>query len=338
MRVAGMAPVDVPGIENVNVSEYVPGHMSYRTAMPKLLSEVGWAVESDEFAEIEDPDPDNHEKRQRELINEIEEARNELESGKKSKWRFGMFRSKKDRVEKKAWETYDDRVKNDANASKDAGKEPEGGVLFDVDAIRAEAVEIATRSEFAAEGFEVRQLESTLPPMKLDLSRANSAATEASAAPPLKTNKSYNDSLRPSDAMEGAAPAETLSRHQTHSPAPEQTYEDWGEYDRKRDPRSGDDEGNVSMSFDTSYTEPAPRMSFDPSPRGSSEPPRPPAKNSPRLPSSREHSLPPTPEASRTAHAPPTPQPQNMNLDHNAWADDPDDDFGKEKEMKMTFE
>ena len=75
MRVAGLAPVQIPTIENVNVTELVPGHMAYRAAMPKLLREVGWLVESDEFAEIEDPDPENHEVRQRELINEIEEAR-----------------------------------------------------------------------------------------------------------------------------------------------------------------------------------------------------------------------------------------------------------------------
>jgi hypothetical protein len=79
MRVSGLTQIQVPTIENVNVTELVPGHMVYRTAMPKLLREVGWEVEADEFTEIEDPDPENHEKRQRELINEIEEARKELE-------------------------------------------------------------------------------------------------------------------------------------------------------------------------------------------------------------------------------------------------------------------
>jgi hypothetical protein len=58
----------------MDVTEFVPGHMAYRTAIPKLLREAGWLVESDEFVEIEDPDPENHEQRQRELISEIEEA------------------------------------------------------------------------------------------------------------------------------------------------------------------------------------------------------------------------------------------------------------------------
>jgi len=87
-RVAGLAPVEgIPGIENVDVTDIVPGHMAYRTAMPRLLREVGWMVESDEFTEIEDPDPENHQKRQRELINEIEEARKEFEKKRKRRKR-----------------------------------------------------------------------------------------------------------------------------------------------------------------------------------------------------------------------------------------------------------
>jgi uncharacterized protein YycO len=35
MRVAGLAPVQVPTIENVNVTELVPGHMAYRAAKSK---------------------------------------------------------------------------------------------------------------------------------------------------------------------------------------------------------------------------------------------------------------------------------------------------------------
>src|SRR3954452_232725 len=108
MRVAGLAPVEVPGIENINVTELVPGHMAYRAAMPRLLREVGWMVESDEFTEIEDPDPENHQQRQRELINEIEEARKEFDKKEKeSKGKFVFFSMKKKKiVEKREWEPY----------------------------------------------------------------------------------------------------------------------------------------------------------------------------------------------------------------------------------------
>jgi len=54
-RIAGLAPVNIPGVENIDVTELVNGHMAYRAAMPKLLIKVGWEVTSDEFSEIEDP-------------------------------------------------------------------------------------------------------------------------------------------------------------------------------------------------------------------------------------------------------------------------------------------
>jgi len=178
MRVAGLAPVELPGIENVNVTEFVPGHMSYRKAMPRLLRESGWAVESDEFTEIEDPDPDNHEKRQRQLINEIEEARKQLQQ-KPEKKRFAFFNRKK--LAKKEWETYDDRTK-EGDSGKN-GEDSNGNVLFDIEAIRREVANIA------AEGIEVKELESTLPPMKLDL--------KSCELPPLKKSKSHSDAVQP---------------------------------------------------------------------------------------------------------------------------------------------
>lgn len=53
-RVAGLAPVEIDGVENVNVTDLVEGHMAYRQAIPKLLRRVGWLVIDDEFQEIEE--------------------------------------------------------------------------------------------------------------------------------------------------------------------------------------------------------------------------------------------------------------------------------------------
>ena len=161
---AGLAGVDnIPGIENFDVTEHVPGHMVYREAMPRLLREVGWEVTSDDFAEIEDPDPDNHQARQRELIRELDEARKEAD-GKKGR-AFGLFKRSR-LAQRKGWETYDtdpDAVKDGAAANGEK-REKTGikndRVLFDVDAIRR---------ELESEHLEVKQLESTLPPMQLDL-------------------------------------------------------------------------------------------------------------------------------------------------------------------------
>ena len=160
-RVAGLAAVEgVPGLENKDLSELVNGHMAYRAAMPRLLREVGWEVESDEFTEIEDPDPENHEKRQRELIREIDSARKQAEE-KPEKKRFSLF--KRGRLaEKKEWEKYDlgrpglNRSFSERGEVGDGGNEP--NVLFDIDAIR---------KELESEMIEVRELESSLPPMQI---------------------------------------------------------------------------------------------------------------------------------------------------------------------------
>lgn len=183
-RVAGLTKLEgIPGLENVDCSELVAGHMDYRRAMPRLLREVGWLVESDEFTEIEDPDPENHTERQRELINEIEEARKELEkegknasndtSRSRKSSTFGSFFSRRKKTQKAEWEVYEDSKGAAANGARSA--EPAGpsskmedkdgnnyGVLFDVDAMRAELAKSG-----AEDALPVRELQSTLPPMKL---------------------------------------------------------------------------------------------------------------------------------------------------------------------------
>ncbi|KAJ1928926.1 hypothetical protein IWQ60_001615 [Tieghemiomyces parasiticus] len=55
--VAGLMPVEgVSSIENIDISDTLDGHMSYRTYMPRLLKLVGFEVTSDEFL---DPDADD---------------------------------------------------------------------------------------------------------------------------------------------------------------------------------------------------------------------------------------------------------------------------------------
>lgn len=236
-RVAGLAEVEgVPGLENVDCSELVAGHMDYRRAMPRLLREVGWLVESDEFTEIEDPDPENHNQRQRELINEIEEARKELEkegnsnkdnnnnangSGSRKSSTFSGFFSRRKKSQKAEWEVYEDAAKG--TAANGAVQNPkvedkEGnnyGVLFDVDAMRAE---LAKTQE--ADAIPVRELQSTLPPMRI-----SSAGLAAGPREPLPHTRS----------MDGY----TMHQGAGHD----------------------DDDGEVQMTFDTGFEARSPTFS-----------------------------------------------------------------------------
>lgn len=98
--VAGLRPVEtIPGLENVDVTDLIHGHMSYRTVMPQLLARVGFPVTSDYFdepdvsvssqfnANWQDPDLDP-DVQERYVVNEEEAAE---EEEKKQKKLLGLF-------------------------------------------------------------------------------------------------------------------------------------------------------------------------------------------------------------------------------------------------------
>ncbi|ERF74517.1 hypothetical protein EPUS_03955 [Endocarpon pusillum Z07020] len=311
MRVAGLAPVEgIPGLENLDVTQLVNGHMAYRTAMPKLLREVGWEVESDEFTEIEDPDPENHQKRQRELIREIDEARKEADA-KPQKTRFGFFK-RGNLAEKKGWETYQtSNSSGDLRKSTDGSSGLNGNVLFDIEAIR---------KELESEMIEVRQLESTLPPIQIDL---NGSAAQQSPYSNLRHTKSSDASMGTETRTVKEIVEKSLPR-----PLPEELA------DVKLPPRpsdldddhpSPDEEREIRMTFDNAFEAPrelpstlAP-LSVRPDDRTPSPFEIPELKTSATLPTSMSTKF------------------GSLNLEHNAWADE-DEDFSREREMRMTFE
>ncbi|RFU74573.1 duf726 domain protein [Trichoderma arundinaceum] len=302
-RIAGLAPLDdCPGIENVDVTDLVAGHMEYRKAMPSLLIKCGWIVTSEEFSEIEDPDPEDHQGRQRELINEIEEARRELErEGKASKRtsKFGLFGRRK-KGERQEWEIYEDSGKDSTKSGKKV-EDKDGnnyGVLFDVDAIRAELAREAGND--GTEEIQVKEIKSTLPPMKLDYSPASSPRTPVRGA-----------SLGARDSWQTSKSAEVLPMRFSNGYSPrEQPATTLGTPITRASPspyhyEPNPHEDEIQMTFDTSFQEPARRHStFDESPS------RPEIKTTNTLPT--------------------------MTL-ADPWNDPDDDDFGKEQEISMTF-
>ncbi|MCJ1355987.1 MAG: hypothetical protein MMC33_005981 [Icmadophila ericetorum] len=307
-RVAGLAAVDIPGLENINFTKLVNGHMAYRAAMPRLLREAGWSIESLDFTEIEDPDPENHEARQRQLIRELDEARKEAEA-KPGKRRFGIFKRGK-LAEKKGWETYDESLKAAPESSNTQETEKiQNAGLFDIDAIRA---------ELAGEHMEVRQLESTLPPMKLTLNGTNSTPPEKSQEPPpsLRETKSF-DGTQLSGSVRSKEP-ETRSFADEHDP-------DVGDRKLRHEDLDGcysNDEDKLELSF-----EPAPH---------------PLAGFARHAEAQQQHPPPPSPPTRpQLSHAVTMPSNLNhINLEHNAWVDEDEDGelFGHEREMKLSFE
>lgn len=292
MRVSGLAAVEgIPGLENFNLTELVNGHMDYRSAMPRILREVGWEVLEDEFAEIEDPDPDNHAERQRELIREIDEARREAEL-KPEKKRFGLFKRGK-MAEKKSWETYEINQKNGSLDSID--KSAPGSVLFDIEAIRA---------ELASEAIEVKQLESTLPPMKLDLNPpSESTSTQPTTPKEKEKEKEKEKDYSYDEPVSMPSVPRTMSEPKLNTVEPHIPH----------DSSATHKEEELEMTFDTSYHDPPPQYQHDP-------PSRPELRSSSTMPA-----IGATAVGATALGA--------MALEPNAWADNDGDE-----EISMTFE
>ncbi|AOW06004.1 hypothetical protein B0I72DRAFT_141826 [Yarrowia lipolytica] len=188
-RVAGLTKLEsVEGIENYDATDRVDGHMAYRKAMPQMLKDLGWEVLSEDFAEIEDPDPEKHRERQRELIQEFDIARKQMEAElkleeekeSKEKKKKGFFGSwKKKQPKKKSWWDMTSKVAeddiNEGNITRKDGEEGDGGeegkeckegeegttkdntnpegadnTLFDLDAIQREVLRLENDPKLAA--------------------------------------------------------------------------------------------------------------------------------------------------------------------------------------------
>jgi hypothetical protein len=224
--------------------------------------------------------------------------------------------------------------------------------MFDIDAIRREVAILAAESKpYHADEreFEIKQIKSTLPPMKIELPPQ---PPPTSPHANLRETKSYNDSLGIS-----AADSESVA------PNTNGTKKSFEEYDEG-------DAGEMEMTFDTSFREPTPsplasKTSLPthdvPNRTASSWESHTPTKPS-AVPSrtaspwqSTAPAKPSRPETGPTWDDPAAPERPNLftaktaphgsalngssNTDpaHNAWADEFEDDFGQEREVKMSF-
>ncbi|KAK3675656.1 hypothetical protein LTR78_004297 [Recurvomyces mirabilis] len=346
MRVAGLNTVEDVGVENIDVTVTVPGHMAYRGMMPTLLHEVGWEVESEEFTEIEDPDPENHDKRQRELLNEIEEARQKLEEQPEKKG-FRAFFSRKKASERKAWETYDERstkvLQGDQAESEKLAAE-QANVMFDVDAIRREALQLALEGHDVNEiksHMQIKEIASTLPALRIE-----SPTPSAKASNPVDGAEALKRTRTPDGQTNGT----TLTNGHTN------TNVNGDDDDEKHDDKGEE----ITMSFDppekTTAPVPTPRTqppawldehsgtastatssSHDLS-KTAVERPTLQSRNTTPAPSTSTSISTPSHEQKPANGAPPAPA-AGSGTSRNPWADE-EDDLGvrRKSEVEMSFE
>ncbi|SCV71147.1 BQ2448_2735 [Microbotryum intermedium] len=178
--VAGLRPIEhVPDLENVDITNILVGHMSYRTLMPTLLKFVGFKVTADHFDEPEEMEPDAPE---REVLTAAEEQeRLERKSRKKV---LGLFsRSKKTTATPSApmsrtpsRDEYDDlppRMSSSSSTSVDRVSSDTGDA--NVDESNRSSSSIST-----VEGSEVTNDEDSPAPSDPSTSNAAPVATVAS--------------------------------------------------------------------------------------------------------------------------------------------------------------
>lgn len=148
--VAGLQEVtSVHGIENVDCTDLVEGHMSYRKAIPKILKRLEWEVLSEEFLEIEEPDSEQGE-RTRQLIHEFDEARAKMleeqegEAAEKraapKTWKNWLKLGKK----KEWWEVYGSQPQQEHESSATAAPAAAAApsAIFDLGALQHEVQDI----------------------------------------------------------------------------------------------------------------------------------------------------------------------------------------------------
>lgn len=208
--------------------------MAYRAAIPRLLRRVGFVVLSDEFTEIEDPDPDRHHDRQRELISELDDARKELDAATK-KPRFQFFGRRGAAAEKKDWETYEDSrsVNPGADPAAAAAAATAPAVLFDVDAIRAELAKEQSRT-----------------------ASASASATLAPPHAPLRHAKSFGDAAAAGGGR-GAVPPQYRAASTTRLDSYDE-YEDGDSEDEFGNRRNKRGQEAPTLSFGRAYEPPPP--------------------------------------------------------------------------------
>ncbi|SCU90926.1 LANO_0D10286g1_1 [Lachancea nothofagi CBS 11611] len=82
--VIGISEINgIEGIENLNCTELVEGHMAYRKNMPKLLKKLGISVLSEEFVDIEEAADPEQVHRQRRLEHDMDKVQKKMISKKK---------------------------------------------------------------------------------------------------------------------------------------------------------------------------------------------------------------------------------------------------------------
>lgn len=278
--VAGLRPVEnVPDLENVDITDVLVGHMSYRTSLPVILKLMGFKTTRDTFDE-----PDEEDTPDREVLTPEEEARRaEAKENAKKKWwqkktRSGTSTPNGGATPKVSATTMARGYSDDMDdlpprmsaetTSKEVVEEPSSPVAkqagFDMDALRQEIAGIAG----------ARASTDSLP-ARLELPRVSavkqrSASADFGAAPvfpstpppPARQMISPPITRTPSPASPVVEhprivePKRTESPEEPHRPANMPSWEEYGQHSSSVISFAGDDGEITTFDASPSPTDP----------------------------------------------------------------------------------
>ena len=222
---------------------------------------------------------------------------------------------------KEAWETYDERsqriLEGDSKTTEEFAMQNQD-VMFDVEAIRQEALKLALEGGEDVEEIKlhlsIRELESTLPALTIESAVSNGvggvngagASAHGSEAPVLRQTKSYNDGVQSSNNqdLQSAAPAD----------------------DERGAEINGTHIGETTSHIMPQEAQQPYAFSSTDANQYYSHPPD----------SATANKMSYTPERPRLRSVNTSPMPELRSAEDNPWGEE--EEFGREKEVSLSFE
>ncbi|KAJ2999885.1 hypothetical protein HDV02_001404 [Globomyces sp. JEL0801] len=182
--VPGLGPVqDITGIENVDLSDIVNGHMEYRTKMPSILKEVGFVVTSTEFEDQDGELIKFKAEVEAEKIRLKEQQRLEKEREIEKKKQAKLAEIERKRLAKEAEQEKKRLLHLSELEQQKMAEKPfkaiNSTVIAPHEIIGDELAQMAEVEKMMQMYWEPRQLPTTLPPLVIDPNKPGDNASES---------------------------------------------------------------------------------------------------------------------------------------------------------------
>jgi hypothetical protein len=195
--IPGLSPIhDVPGIQNIDVTNTIKAHMEYVVMLPRILEDLGFVVSSHTFedqdteatlwkAEIEDAKQKEKERKEEERLAQMEQVDRDREVQEERRRRAQEAELERKRLAKEAAlaeKKRQDAEKARKSASVTPKESPARKPLSLEDIAREELAAMQNMEKMMSEYWTPREITSTLPPLVISTEKLN-PVTDALFAP-----------------------------------------------------------------------------------------------------------------------------------------------------------